>query len=306
MKWCKIAADFDANPKAFNAGFFGRSLFLFLVRLNTRIRGDGIIPEQYMDLDYLTQQWAPPGGREQVVDALVDATTAELLERNDDGSYALVGWSREEWGAPLTGAERAARHKLKKKSGVDAQPMTAEPGDPPEVNLGSDPHKGNLERKSNGRVTPSPKSNKRRQKRGEERRIEEKRVEEKTNPRAGARVSEDNPAKRKRTLEECEAIYKAYPRKIGKAKGLAALGRIAMDDETYNKILFTVNAMKTLWKDVPGSEMRFCPHFSTWVNGRRWDDDAISAPSNCGVPNPDDVTADQIDQMAQEQRRRAK
>ena len=126
MKWCKMATDFDENPKVVAAGILGRDLFLFLVRLNARRRGEGVIPESYMDLDYLARQWG--GSHDQVLEALADATTAGLVERMDDGSYALIGWSREEWGMPLTGAERAANFRKKRAESNGAQPMRTRAG----------------------------------------------------------------------------------------------------------------------------------------------------------------------------------
>lgn len=72
--------------------------------------------------------------------------------------------------------------------------------------------------------------------------------------------------------KEAEAIYAAYPRKIGREAGLraiaGALGRIPGDVllskvETYARI-----ASRYLPKD-----HQFIPHCSTWMNEGRWEDD---------------------------------
>lgn len=81
----------------------------------------------------------------------------------------------------------------------------------------------------------------------------------------------DTPKKRSSTPTEdfdFEAIYKAYPLKKGKAKGMAKLKKLIKTKEDYDRIKASVMAYAHA---VSGSDSRYIQHFSTFMNGT-WED----------------------------------
>lgn len=81
----------------------------------------------------------------------------------------------------------------------------------------------------------------------------------------------DTPKKRSSTPTEdfdFEAIYKAYPLKKGKAKGMAKLKKLIKTKEDYDRIKASVMAYAHA---VSGSDPRYIQHFSTFMNGT-WED----------------------------------
>lgn len=65
-----------------------------------------------------------------------------------------------------------------------------------------------------------------------------------------------------------DAIYKAYPLKKGKAKGMAKLKKLIKTKEDYERIK---NAVMAYANAVRGSDPRYIQHFSTFMNGT-WED----------------------------------
>lgn len=69
-----------------------------------------------------------------------------------------------------------------------------------------------------------------------------------------------------------DAFWNAYPRKIGKAQALKAWQKIAPDDSLLQQILNALGwqSESPAWTKDGGA---FVPHASTWLNGRRWEDE---------------------------------
>jgi hypothetical protein len=67
------------------------------------------------------------------------------------------------------------------------------------------------------------------------------------------------------------AFWQAYPRRIGKGDARAAFTRAA----TRTDPNLIVQAALAYAKHVAeaGTEQKFIPHASTWLNGERWEDD---------------------------------
>lgn len=67
------------------------------------------------------------------------------------------------------------------------------------------------------------------------------------------------------------AFWQAYPRRIGKGDARAAFTKAA----TRNDPNLIVQAALAYAKHVAeeGTEQKFIPHASTWLNGERWEDD---------------------------------
>lgn len=82
---------------------------------------------------------------------------------------------------------------------------------------------------------------------------------------------------------DIEAIYNAYPRKDGKANGLKKLQKIIKSTEQFNEILNGAQKLKE-FHEAKGTEQRFIPLFSTWVNAERWKDELSDANGATHTP----------------------
>lgn len=73
-------------------------------------------------------------------------------------------------------------------------------------------------------------------------------------------------------------FWSAYPRKVGKADAVKAWGKIKPDPETVKDILaaIAVQSESEQWTKHNG---QYIPHPATWLNGRRWEDEAQQSAS---------------------------
>lgn len=100
-----------------------------------------------------------------------------------------------------------------------------------------------------------------------------------------------NPLIHKSTTEKAKAkdssstdvdgfaeFWSAYPRKVGKADAVKAWGKIKPDPETMKDIVaaIAVQSESEQWTKHNG---QFIPHPATWLNGRRWEDEAQQSAS---------------------------
>lgn len=81
-------------------------------------------------------------------------------------------------------------------------------------------------------------------------------------------------------------FWDAYPKKVNKQRAYEVFKRLKVTPELLGKMLYALNAQKQgrQWRESDG---RFIPHASTWLNGRRWEDD----PAEYAVP--EDRTKDE-------------
>lgn len=79
------------------------------------------------------------------------------------------------------------------------------------------------------------------------------------------------------TRIEAEAIYQAYPRKVGKLAALKAIEK-ALKSSDHQTILASVNRFAEQVK-AERTEERFIPHPSTWFNQGRWMDESTKQPA---------------------------
>ena len=72
--------------------------------------------------------------------------------------------------------------------------------------------------------------------------------------------------------ESFAAFWLAYPRKVSKDRARREWRKLKPDWPLVQKILAALEAQKkqASWKD-----MQFIPHPSTWLHGRRWEDETI-------------------------------
>lgn len=98
----------------------------------------------------------------------------------------------------------------------------------------------------------------------------------KTNPMSG------KPDGAEETFDQ---FWQQYPNKVAKANALKAWRKIKPDASLLAKILKGLSVAKASegWVKDGG---RFVPHPATWLNGKRWEDEAVSgeAPALDGPP----------------------
>lgn len=78
-----------------------------------------------------------------------------------------------------------------------------------------------------------------------------------------------------------ESFWSAYPRKTAKAEALKSFTKINPDEQTLAKMLVAVERSK-LSTDWTKDNGQFIPFPSTWLNQRRWEDEAEEAASVSG------------------------
>ena len=67
-----------------------------------------------------------------------------------------------------------------------------------------------------------------------------------------------------------EAVYQRYPRKQGKAEGMAWLRRHLTEPGDYAALTRACEQLERSWSAAPAEERQYLPHWSTFVRQRRW------------------------------------
>lgn len=98
--------------------------------------------------------------------------------------------------------------------------------------------------------------------------------------------SESNPNPNPKSARVDSALfdrfYAAYPRKQGKSKAMDAFKKLSPDEALLNAMLSALEVQKTSaqWTKDGG---QFIPHPATWLNQRRWEDEAMPQNGNGGM-----------------------
>jgi DNA-binding transcriptional ArsR family regulator len=73
-----------------------------------------------------------------------------------------------------------------------------------------------------------------------------------------------------------DSFWKAYPKKTNKEFAKRVFAKLKVDQELLDKILRSLNIQtRTIWKD---KDTQYIPHPSTWLNGKRWEDEIAAPP----------------------------
>lgn len=106
-------------------------------------------------------------------------------------------------------------------------------------------------------------------------------------------VTDALPREEKRREEKKETdsdfnfdqFWKQYPNKVAKANALKAWKKIKPDSSLLAKILESLEVAKSSdgWKKDGG---RFIPHPTTWLNGKRWEDEVGGAAPDEEILDP--------------------
>lgn len=75
------------------------------------------------------------------------------------------------------------------------------------------------------------------------------------------------------------SLYESYPRRVGRAKGLEVCAKKVTTRADYEQLEAAVSAMARAWDGAPRDQLRYCPHFATWVNQERWRDTEQEGPA---------------------------
>ncbi len=71
-------------------------------------------------------------------------------------------------------------------------------------------------------------------------------------------------------------FWKSYPRKTNKEFAEKVFAKLKVDDALLTKMIQAIYVQnKNVWKD---KEQQYIPHPSTWLNGKRWEDEIVAKP----------------------------
>ncbi len=85
---------------------------------------------------------------------------------------------------------------------------------------------------------------------------------------------EEAESPKERRTKQAGALYKAYPKKVGKRAAIAAAER-ALERDTFENIMPKVQAFCTEKMPLKGtSDWKYVCHPATWFNQDRWRDEA--------------------------------
>ena len=71
-------------------------------------------------------------------------------------------------------------------------------------------------------------------------------------------------------------FWKAYPRKTNKEFAEKVFAKLKVDEAMLTKMIQAIYVQnKSVWKD---KEQQYIPHPSTWLNGKRWEDEIVAKP----------------------------
>jgi hypothetical protein len=92
----------------------------------------------------------------------------------------------------------------------------------------------------------------------------------------GPRNSTHSPASPV-SLSDLEAQYQRYPKKQGKKKGMLSVRKAIQTTDQLSALTQCVDKMQA-WL-APGVDRKYCPMWSTFANGRLWEDDEPPLPA---------------------------
>jgi len=73
-----------------------------------------------------------------------------------------------------------------------------------------------------------------------------------------------------------DSFWKAYPKKTNKEFAKRVFSKLRVDQPLLDKILHSLSIqVRTIWKD---KDTQYIPHPSTWLNGKRWEDEIAAPP----------------------------
>jgi hypothetical protein len=88
----------------------------------------------------------------------------------------------------------------------------------------------------------------------------------------------DNTVNTETTREYSEnflKFWKAYPKKTAKDPAWKAFKKLKVDDDFLAMLIKAINQ-----QGLPSRDIQFVPHASTWLNGKRWEDEVTTTSSS--------------------------
>jgi hypothetical protein len=80
-----------------------------------------------------------------------------------------------------------------------------------------------------------------------------------------------------------DAFWQLFPRKVAKASALKAWKKAATSEAVKDAIMAGLKRFVDEWRVISGFTpftIKYFPHASTWLNGRRWEDENPANPAN--------------------------
>ena len=88
--------------------------------------------------------------------------------------------------------------------------------------------------------------------------------------------------KRWTNMEECEAIYRLYPRRVGHLRAVDCIAKalyLISQRDGGDPVRWLTQRVEWYAKSVAGKERKYIPHPSTWFNEGRFDDQEMPKPT---------------------------
>ena len=101
--------------------------------------------------------------------------------------------------------------------------------------------------------------------------------------------------------EGFETFWSKYPRKVGKGTALRVWKRLAKDDKDC--ALKVIEELRRVWDSAAPDRRRFCPHPTTWLNRRGWEDDIHAVEVQAEVDKADGPRDEKDPWWLEEQKR---
>lgn len=231
------------------AGADAREVFLFIVLANAEHSADGSIGGHYANISFLSD--ALQRDEVTVRAGLKSCVTFRLLHIEND-EISIVGWD-DEW-RTKSSTDRVRKHRERKRNQTLKADETLH------------------ETLRNVTVTHvTPQRERERERRGETLR----------NVTVTHETLRNVSSKREVTTQDLENAYSRYPVKKGKAVGLAKAKKTITALKDFEVFARCIEHMAKAYS----VDKTYCPHFSTFVNQRLWEDDDWPSPGQQLLPD---------------------
>ena len=248
MPWVKLDEHIDDHPKFAEVGTQGLALFMILLCYCNRQHNDGFVPQSVLTMTL--RKWAISA---DVVDAML---AVRLLEPADRGvrmhDYLEYQPSRNE-----VEEKRTAISEARSQAGIKGNTTRWQTDRKAIANRSQTDRKAIANRSQTDRSGSGS---------GSGSGSDSDNVKDSSSPQTARR-------RREHIIDEPFHIFwTAYPRKVGKATALRAWSKLRPSPSLAETLTAALHLQAATWDDP-----QFIPHPSTWLNGRRWEDEIVKS-----------------------------
>ena len=103
-----------------------------------------------------------------------------------------------------------------------------------------------------------------------------------------ANLPQDKPSE-----QDFEALWRYYPRKVGKKKARETFKRVIKSQEILNKLRTSLKDHKlNVWRDtIAKGKLEYIPHLSTFLHQERWEDEITPSDSSTSASSTKEIFA---------------